>query len=301
MATLLDTLKKNLGGVGAPVEPIADETGTVQRLLSAKKGIVGGPQAPKGLNIAEAAARGQTQQQLQQVGEQAQLQATALQQAAAGQAEEQKQREQAIEGQRAESNLRARVQTENILRGLEQSGREMDEKQRQSNIELAGAMLRFQNEQYIRDLQREGAKARITNQNEFDKKLAESIFAENQALLKAKIGSQELRDLSDRDFNKEIAKIDIDTAIQFAKENAAQMQTQAQIQGVTELAKTGLSTYGQYKGGAFSSDYRSYADATREKGGTPVSFTTWQARNKVTVGPSEQLPASGYGRGYGEA
>jgi len=284
MATLLDTLKKNLGGVGAPAEPIADETGTVQRLLAAKKGIVGGPQAPKGLNIAEAAARGQTQQQLQQVGEQAQLQSTAIQQAATGQAEEQKQREQAIEGQREEGALRNRIQTENILRGLEQSGREMDEKERQSQIELAGAMLRFQNGQYIRDLQREGAKARITDANEFDRQLLESILGENRALLKAKIGSQELRDLNDRDFNKEIAKIDIDTALQFARENAKQMQTQAQIQGATELAKSAVSAYGQYKGGAFSGDYQSYADAQRAAGRTPVSFTTWQQSELNTSG-----------------
>ena len=37
MPTLLDTLKKNLGQVGQP-EAVADETGTVQQLLSARKG-----------------------------------------------------------------------------------------------------------------------------------------------------------------------------------------------------------------------------------------------------------------------
>ena len=86
MATLLDALKKNLGQVGAQDQPIADETGTVRSLLAAKKGIVGGtPTTPRGLSVAEAAARGQTQQELADVGEAAKFQATAIEQAAAGQ------------------------------------------------------------------------------------------------------------------------------------------------------------------------------------------------------------------------
>jgi hypothetical protein len=294
MATLLETLKKNLGGVGASTAPIADETGQVQQLLAAKKGIVGPATAlgPKGLSVAEAAARGQTQQQLQQVGQQAGLQATALEQAAAGQQQEQRQQEQRIEAQRAESNLRNKVETENVLRNLEQNKASIKEDQRQAGIEQVGAMLRFQNEDYIRNLQREGDRARLRDKIAFDEQLTNDIFADNIAGKKLFYANEALFDASDRDFNKEVAKIDINTALQMAKENAAFSQRQAQVQGVAEIAKTGVSVYGQQQAGAFSGDYQSYAESTREKGGTPVSYTTWQSRNKVTVGPGEQLPAS---------
>ena len=295
MATLLETLKKNLGGVGASTAPIADETGQVQQLLAAKKGIVGPATAlgPKGLSVAEAAARGQTQQQLQQVGQQAGLQATAIEQAAAGQEQEQRQQEQRVEAQRAESNLRNKVETETVLRNLEQSKATLTEDQRQAGVEQVGAMLRFQNDDYIRNLQREGDRARLKDKVAFDEQLTESIFADNIAGKKLFYENQALFDASDRDFNKELAKIDITTALQMAKENAAFGQKQAQVQGVAEIAKTGVSVYGQQQAGAFNSDYKSYAEGVREKGGTPISYTTWQ--NRVTTPQGKgNLPSTTY-------
>ena len=282
MATLLETLKKNLGGVGASTAPIADETGQVQQLLAAKKGIVGPASAlgPRGLNVAEAAARGQTQQQLQQVGQDAGLQATAIGQAAASQEQEQSQQEQRLEGQRAESNLRNKVETETVLRNLEQSKATLTEDQRQAGVEQVGAMLRFQNDDYIRNLQREGDRARLKDKVAFDEQLTESIFADNIAGKKLFYANQELFDASDRDFNKELAKIDITTALQMAKENAAFGQKQAQVQGVAEIAKTGVSVYGQQQAGAFNSDYKTYSESVREKGGTPISYTSWQSREQ---------------------
>jgi hypothetical protein len=284
MATLLETLKKNLGGVGASTAPIADETGQVQQLLAAKKGIVGPATAlgPKGLSVAETAARGQTQQQLQQVGQQAGLQATAIEQAAAGQQQEQRQQEQRVEAQRAESNLRNKVETENVLRNLEQAKATLTEDQRQAGIEQVGAMLRFQNEDYIRNLQREGDRARLKDKVAFDEQLANDIFADNIAGKKIFYENQALFDASDRDFNKEVAKIDINTAIQMAKENAAFGQKQAQVQGVAEIAKTGVGVYGQQQAGNFSGDYKTYSEYTKKQGGTPVSYTAWQ---NSPVGP----------------
>jgi hypothetical protein len=293
MATLLETLKKNLGGVGASTAPIADETGQVQQLLAAKKGIVGPAAAmgPRGLNVAETAARGQTQQQLQQVGQQAGMQATAIEQAAAGQEQEQRQQEQRLEGQRAESNLRNRVETENVLRNLEQNKASLSEDQRKAGIEQVGAMLRFQNEDYIRNLQREGDRARLKDKLAFDEQLTESIFADNIAGKKLFYANQELFDASERDFSKQVAQIDINTAIQMAKENASFAQKQAQVQGVAEIAKTGVGIYGQQQSGAFNSDYKTYSESMRGRGETPLSYTTWQ--NRVTTPQGKgNLPAS---------
>ena len=280
MATLLETLKKNLGGVGASTAPIADETGQVQQLLAAKKGIVGPASAlgPRGLAVAETAARGQTQQQLQQVGQEAGLQATAIGQAAASQEQEQSQQEQRLEGQRAESNLRNKVETETVLRNLEQSKATLTEDQRQAGVEQVGAMLRFQNDDYIRNLQREGDRARLKDKVAFDEQLTESIFADNIAGKKLFYANQSLLDANDAAFNKELAKIDITTALQMAKENAAFGQKQAQVQGVAEIAKTGVSVYGQQQAGNFNNDYKTYSEYTREQGKTPVSYTTWQSR-----------------------
>ena len=141
-------------------------------------------------------------------------------------------------------------------------------------------------------MQREGDRARLKDKIAFDEQLVQDTFADNIAGKKLFYENQSLLDASDSAFAKQVAKIDINTALQMAKENAAFAQKQAQVQGVAEIAKTGVSVYGQQQSGAFDGGYKGYAEATREKGGTPVSYTTWQSRNKVTVGPGEQLPAS---------
>ena len=291
MATLLDALKKNLGQVGAQDQPIADETGTVRSLLAAKKGIVGGtPTTPRGLSVAEAAARGQTQQELADVGQAAKLQSTAIEQAAAGQKMEQQQREAALKGQSAERNLRARIETENIIQGLEQGRAKMSEQERQSGMERATALLRFQNQDYITNLQREGDKARLKEGNEFALQLAKDVMGNNQALLQSKLGQMAIRDVSEREFDKTLAQMGITEAVRLAKEESTNAQRQAQIGTGVELAKVGVQAYGTQQAGGFSSAYKTYAEGVREQGGTPVSYTTWQQRQGSTAAKGN-LPA----------
>jgi hypothetical protein len=300
MATLLDALKKNLSGVGAPTEPATDETGTVRSLLAAKKGIVGGtPSTPRGLSIAEAAAKGQTQQQLAEVGQAAKMQSTAIEQAATGQQMEQQQREQVLQGQKEERNLRNRIETENILQQLEQGKQKLSEQQRQAGLERATALLRFQNQDYITTLQREGDKARLKEGYNFSEQMAKDVMNNNQVLLQSRLGQMAIRDASDRQFDKTLAQMGIDEAIRIAKEESSNAQRQAQIGTAVEAGKVGVQAYGTYKSGGFSSDYKTYADGVREQGGTPISYTAWQQRQGSTAAKGNQ-PASGYGRGYGE-
>jgi len=246
MPTLLDTLKKNLGQVNQP-EAVADETGTVQQLLSARKGIVGPATAlgPKGLAVGEAAARAQTQQQMADVGQQAALQSTALGQEAAGQAEEQRQREAGIAAQRQQNALQSRVQTENILRTLEQSRGALAEDKRRAGLEQVAANLRLQNASYIDNLQREGARARLTDANAFDLQLKQQIANDNAALLKLQLGNKSALDASDREFQKMVAQIDIDTAIRMQRENADFAAQQGGIQALGQAATTGIGVYGK--------------------------------------------------------
>lgn len=277
MTTLLDTLKKNLGSVGTATEPATDETGTVAKLLSARKGIVGGqPTTPRGFSIAEAAAKGQTQQQLSQLGEQAKLQETAIEQASKAQATEQQQQEQRLAGQVEENRVRNRIQTESVLQDLEQNRAKLNETQRQAGMEKAASLLRFQNSDYINNLQMEAAKSRLDDANSFALALAKDVFNNNQELLKSELGRSAIRDQNDRDFDKKIAQMGINEAIRVARSEAANAETQAGVGTAVELGKIGVSTYGKAKEGAFSQDYQTYADQQREAGKYPVSYTTWQ-------------------------
>lgn len=301
MATLLETLKKNLGGVGAPVAPVGDETGTVQRLLSAKKGIVGGtPTAPKGFSVAEAAARGAAQQQLGEVSQAAQLQGTAIEQAAKAEATQQQEQEATVTNQQEQNRLRTSIETERTLQELEQGKEKLNEMQRQALNEKVTALLRLQNNDYVNNLQMNAAKARLTEGNNFEAALAQDIFNNNRTLLESKLGKQAARNVSDREFEKELTKMGMAEAIRIAKEESDNLVKQAGIQTGVELAKGGVSIYGQQQAGAFSNDYKTYAESTREQGGTPVSYTTWQQRQGLSKAKGN-LPAEGYGSGYGIA
>ena len=300
MATLLDKLKQTLGSAAATTAPVADETGTVQQLLAARKGITGPATAlgPKGLAVAEVAARQPAQQKLAEIGQAAQMQATGIEQAASAQETEQRQREAALEGQRQESTLRTRLQTENILRGLEQGKEELNEKQRQLGLEVASANLRLADANYIDNLRREGDRARLEENISFTEQLQRSILEENFALQKMKYKNESLLNASDRDFNKALAQIDVNAAISMARDNLRGDAQIAMIEGGTGLVKTGIQAAGQQQKGAFSSDYQGYLESVPE-GTRPMSYTAFQARrtegSNTFVGPSQSQagPAMG--------
>lgn len=246
MATLLDTLKKNLGQVAAP-EPVSDETGTVQQLLTARKGIVGPATAlgPKGLSVGEAGARAATQQQLGEVGQAAQLGATQLGQAAQEQQQQQQSQTANIEFQRQQNKLQSRIQTENILRGLEQGRAALSEDKRQAGMEQVAANLRLQTDSYINQLQLEGARSRLQDDLAFDLQLKNSIAADNASLLQTRLNNQSLLDSNDRDFKKQLAQIDINFATDIAKQNMAFAAQQGKIQALGQAVTTGIGAAGK--------------------------------------------------------
>lgn len=276
MATLLDTLKKNLGQVTSP-EAVADETGTVRELLAAKKGIVGPATAlgPRGLSIAEAAARAPAQQELAQTAQTAQMQATAIGQAAAGQEEEERQKTEQIALQRQQNQLQNKIQTENVLRGLEQNRAALTEDQRRAGMEQVAAQLRLQNTAYVDTLQREGNKSRLKDAIAFDAQLKQDVFNENQALLKLKYKNEAALDADARSFNRAMAELSIEQAWQLARENSRMAQRQADIKTVGSLVTTGIGAAGKAYEGGFDSDYRAYLD-NLGPGERPISYTKWQ-------------------------
>lgn len=290
MATLLDTLKKSLGQAGAP-EAVADETGQVRQLLAAKKGITGPAAAmgPVGLEAGEIAAKLPAQQQLANIRQGAQLQAEALQQAATGQELEQAQREAALSSQRKEASLQEKIQTENILRGLEQGKASLSEQQRQRGLEAAAANLRLQDQRYVDDLMREGQKARLQQDIDYGEQLAKSILEDNVALQKLKFQNQAALNADDREFKKNLAKLGYTDVIAMARNNAQAATEAATISGLATIPSIAGQAYGAYKSGSLSTDYQEYAEKERMANRYPMSYTTWAAKQEggeKFVGPT---------------
>jgi len=294
MATLLEKLQQTLSGAAAP-EQTVDETGQVRQLLAAKKGIVGPETAlgPRGLAVSEIAARAPAQQQLAQVAQSAQLQGIGLQQAAAGQEMEQRQREEELAAQKQSSRLENRIQTENLLRNLEQGKATLSEQQRQLGLEAVASSLRLQDARYVDNLQREGAKARLQDDIAFTEKLQQSILDDNLALQKLKYKNESAINASDRDFTKALAKIDITMAVAMARDNAQADIQKATIQGYASIPMVGAQAYGAYKSGSLSGDYQDYAEKERVAGRYPMSYTSWMTKQETDAAKGN-LPATGY-------
>lgn len=291
MASLLDTLRKNLAQAGAAPAPAGEETGQVQALVSAKAGQVGGRPAPRGRSITEAAVRQQTQEQLTAAQDQATAQSIATTQAFQEQAQKQRGAEAEIEGRKEAGRLESRIKTENVLKDLEMNRGRMNAREQQAKTEMLTALMRLGDKDYIERLQSEGARTRLDNQEQFNQALAESIMRENLDIFNKGLVDRQAREASDREYQKELARMNASDILAQYRAAARQGATQAQIGAVAETAKTGAAAYGQYskesKAGTYDQGYQSYVENMGE-GERPMSYSKWsktQEEGSQFVGP----------------
>lgn len=290
MASLLDTLRKNLSQVGAAPAAAGEETGQVQALVSAKSGQVGARPAPRGRSIVEAAAQQQTQEQLTGLQEQAALQSAATTQAFQEQEQRQRAAEADITGKKEAGRLESRLKTENLLQDLEMNKGRMNAREQQAKTELLTATMRLGNKDYTDRLRLEGARNRLDDRNQFEKALAESIMNENLDIFKKDLVDRQARDASGREYQKELARMNARDVLAQYRAAARQGATQAQIGAIAETAKTGGAAGGQYykesKAGAYDEGYQRYLEDTNET--RPMSYSKWskgQEGSSTFVGP----------------
>jgi hypothetical protein len=290
MASILDTLRKNLSQVGAAPVPAGEETGQVQALVSAKSGQVGARPAPRGRSIVEAAAKQQTQEQLSNLGQQADTQAIATTQAFAEQEQRQRAAEGELTGKKEAGRLEARLKTENLLQDLEMNKGRMNAREQQAKTELLTATMRLGNKDYTDRLRLEGARNRLDDRLQFEQALAESIMNENLDIFRKDIVDRQARDASDREYQKQLARMNAQDVLAQYRAAARQGATQAQIGAVAETAKTGAASYGQYskesKAGTYDEGYQNYLETTGDQ--RPMSYGRWsktQEEGSQFVGP----------------
>lgn len=197
---------------------ITGETERVQSILSAKSGKAGaGGRGPQQSSIGEALAASQGAV----AGEQLQQQSTlAMQEQAQKQAGQQQQLEQGL-SELNEKDLDVQEnynrQATSILNDLSRKGQELDFKKDKAKLEQAGFNMRLSNEQYIKNLKREGERSRLTNANSMKEAIANSVFANEQDLLKDDITFRNLMKAKDRDYADQLSNINLDFAMKMAQ------------------------------------------------------------------------------------
>ena len=244
MATLLDQIRGSLEKPATPEQTGAGlgQTSQLQTLLRAKTGKAAQPSSGPGISsLQEKSATRQAQlgaDQLQQQGQMASSQLGAQQQDITQRQDIQKQ--QVAEQQKGIQQSYEQNATQ-LLNQLSRAGRELGTQKNVANLEQAGFNLRLSNEQYVANLKQAGAKARLDDGFSFKEQITREIFEDQTDLLKDSYAFENMIRADDRTFQKELANMDINYALDLAKNAQKAESTQAAIGGVgkTVTAATG--------------------------------------------------------------
>lgn len=247
MATLLDALNQSMQTGSQQATPALGETEQISQLMRAKSGKAGGStSAPRQSSLTEAVNAGANQVQSRAMAQQGGIN---LQQQASQQADiDQRSKEQnsQFNQQRKLNSQQLDLKTNQLLDEYTREGRKLDTQQDIQNLEQIGSALRLNNQQYVDKLKLEGQKARLDNDQDFKTKLNQQIFSDMEALVKDDNAFKTLMNASDRDFQKQLAEMDINSAWQIANSQMATTQAQSMWSGIGTMAQTGLAAYDKY-------------------------------------------------------
>jgi hypothetical protein len=117
-----------------------------------------------------------------------------------------------------------------------------------ANTEQMGFYLRLQDKTYVDKMLLEGNKARLSNA--YDMKYAQqmAVFADEKDLLKGDLYFKRLMGVDARQFQAELATMDIESALKLASSQADAANSAMIAQGIGQGVATGATLYGQYQG-----------------------------------------------------
>lgn len=245
MANLLDTIRQNSSQLATEQQGVTDETGKLQRLLRAKSGKSVGPSDASPTNLAEQSAVAQTNTTMQQqILPQAQIQQAGIDQASREQSQQLSQQKSEIDQARKFDNIQNKLKTDQLLRDLERDRGNLDLAKDRARLEQATAQMRFQNKQYLDQLQREGQRARLNNQLQFNEALAGDAFGANKELLEKQLGNQSVLRADDRAWKKAAAQMDVNMAYDMFRDDMSAAKERNRYAGIGALATAGVGAYG---------------------------------------------------------
>lgn len=249
MPTLLEQLRQQQPNLSA-----GTETAGIQNLLSARTGKAteeeGGPRAT---NLQEQIQDTLNRNQQTEIAQQAQ--ATATQRGQDQRAVEQQfqQQNQQLDEQSISQQEAYQRQAQAALSDFQRGIRTLDVSKQGAKVEQLGFQLRLSNQTYIMKLRDAATRDKITSAIGFTEAIQRAIFADEQELLGRDLDFRMFLKYDDAKFTKELANMDIDTAIAIASGQAKDAGAAAFTSGVTKIVEAG-ATYaaGQPKPAAAS-------------------------------------------------
>lgn len=237
MANLLDTIRQNSAPKPVGME---DDTTKLQSLLRAKSGkaVEGAPVAASSLG--EQQANVNTNAQLGQVAGQAAVQNAGLGAQQAAQNSELASQKVDIGQSNRFNTVQNKLQTDKLLQDFAQSGGQIDLAQDKAKVNQLGFNLRMANQQYVDNLNREGARARLNDDLSFKQEMAKKTFGNNEALFKAQLGNKSILDASNNEFQKAMGSMTADQAYEAFHNSVAAEKERALYTGIASVAGAGI-------------------------------------------------------------
>lgn len=237
MANLLEALQAS-GPAGT--------TSQLSTLLRAKTGkAVGGP-ATALSSQQERAAIAQTAQEMQPVQQAATVQQAQQEQQAREVAQRSQIGQAEVAQQRQANKLQNQIRTNQLLQELEQGKGKIDMSRYQASLEQIGQNLRLNNQQYVDNLQREGARSRLNDDLQFKEQLQASIFQDAKSLLEKQLGNKSILAANDREFEIAMERMGYENAVSLLNSQMRAEREAGMYAGIAGVAQAGISGYGAY-------------------------------------------------------
>jgi hypothetical protein len=245
MANLLEALQPQM----------QDTTSGLATLLRAKSGkAVSGPSTALSTQQ-EQAALAQTAQQMEPIKQAAATQQMAQEQQAREVQQRAGQQQAEIAQAREANKMQTQLRTDQMLQELEQGRGRIDLVKYQSNLEQVGQSLRLSNREYVDNLQREGARARLNDELQFKEQLARSMLQDNKMLLEKQLGNKSILAADNREWSIRMEQMGTQVAYDIFRNAMKAEQDRAMATGIGGLITSGIGAYGSYAEGQEKKDY----------------------------------------------
>lgn len=250
---LLDIVKKQLQTPGStPAGGTlqgGEQTESVRRILRAKTGKEAAPgtTGPRQSAIQEKIAQRQTDIGLGQLAQKGQIQAAQLEEREADIAQREEQQKESFLNNIQKLRSQYLQETNNLLDNYNRGVKTLDTRKDIKELEQLGFMARMQNDKYIHNLQTEGKRKRLDSGVNFKREMAKSILRNQEQLLSDKLAFERIISADDREFRKELSKINIDYALQIANNAAASQGARQVATGLGGVVTGGIQAYSAFR------------------------------------------------------
>lgn len=234
--TLLDVLNRNTQATTAQPVAGAGSTDTLSKLLAARSGRAPAPNAaPRGENLLESAAVGETKAGLAEVAKDAAPKVDAIARASADVAQQSAEAQARLGEQSRRISQTAALDAQKLIDRAYAERADLRSQENRARAEQIGLLVRLSNEQYIDQLQRVGEETRATDDIGFREAYQKAELGGLFDLFGDQAEQKKLLAMDDAQFREEMGKYEVNWELFFERMKAKQQNAQDQFSGISSI------------------------------------------------------------------